>query len=53
MASHVDEQIAARIAAARLKRERRRQQRAEMDEARRYGLNARHAAKLRRGGRRV
>ncbi|CAM5254428.1 hypothetical protein [Streptomyces coeruleorubidus] len=48
MTSHVDEQIAARIAAARLKRSKRRQQRAELDEARAYGLHARHTAKMRR-----
>ncbi|MEV6662759.1 hypothetical protein [Streptomyces nigra] len=48
MTSHVDEQIAARIAAARLKRSKRRQQRAELDENRRHGLQARHTAKMRR-----
>ncbi|MFE6530035.1 hypothetical protein ACFVMA_13960 [Streptomyces rochei] len=48
MTSHVDEQIAARIAAAKLKRSKRRQQRAELDEQRQYGLEARHAAKVRR-----
>lgn len=46
--SHVDEQVQARIAAARVKREARRRQRAELDEARSYGLNNRHAAKMRR-----
>lgn len=48
MTSHVDEQIAARIAAARRKTELRRRQRAELAEARAYGLRARKAAKLRR-----
>ncbi|WP_406255453.1 hypothetical protein [Streptomyces chartreusis] len=48
MTSHVETQIQARIAAARLKRARRRQQRAELDEARTPGLQARHAAKMRR-----
>jgi hypothetical protein len=46
--SHVDEQVQARIAAARVKRESRRRQREELDEARAYGLNTRHAAKMRR-----
>ncbi|MFE0273789.1 hypothetical protein ACFWZY_16960 [Streptomyces sp. NPDC058992] len=48
MTSHVDEQIQARIAAAKAKRERRRRQREELDEAREHGLEARHAAKIRR-----
>nr|WP_244211639.1 hypothetical protein [Streptomyces antibioticus] len=48
MTSHVDERIAARIATARQKRAQRRQQRAELDEARQYGLQARHTAKLAR-----
>lgn len=48
MASHVEEQIAARIAAAKARRADRRQQRAELDEAREYGLEARHTAKMRR-----
>jgi hypothetical protein len=42
--SHVDEQVAARIAAAKNKR----QQRAELDAARIPGLAARHNAKMRR-----
>lgn len=46
--SHVDQQVQARIAAARLKRGTRRQQRAELEEAREYGLQARHATKMRR-----
>ena len=46
MASYVDEAVAARIAAARRKTEERRRQRAELAEAREYGLRARHAAKL-------
>uniref|UniRef100_UPI0035191B4A hypothetical protein n=1 Tax=Streptomyces calvus TaxID=67282 RepID=UPI0035191B4A len=44
----MEEQIVARIAAARLKRAQRRQQRAELDEARQHGLTARHTAKMRR-----
>jgi hypothetical protein len=48
VSSHVDEQIAARIAAAKQKRARRRLQRAELDEARSHGLQARHAAKVAR-----
>ena len=48
MTSHVDEQVAARIAAAKNKRQQRRQQRAELDAARIPGLAARHNAKLRR-----
>ncbi|MCG3039181.1 DUF6009 family protein [Streptomyces sp. S1A] len=40
--------VAERIEAARAKQERRRRQRAELAEAREYGLTARHAAKLRR-----
>lgn len=46
--SHVDQQVQARIAAARAKRDSRRQQRAELDEARTFGLQARMAAKMRR-----
>ncbi|MET8449339.1 hypothetical protein [Streptomyces sp. NPDC005209] len=46
--SHVDQQVQARIAAARYKRAQRRQQRAELDEARAYGLEARHSTKIRR-----
>ncbi|PZH20153.1 hypothetical protein C1I97_01625 [Streptomyces sp. NTH33] len=49
MTSHVDQAVAARIAAARRKREQQRQQRAELAEAREHGLAARHAAKLQRG----
>lgn len=48
MTSHVEQRIQARIAAARVKRARRRLQRAELDEARSYGLEARHAAKVAR-----
>ncbi|MES9523137.1 hypothetical protein [Streptomyces capoamus] len=48
MTSHVEEQIRARIAAATNKRQQQRQQRAELDEARQAGLEARKAAKLRR-----
>jgi streptogramin lyase len=46
--SHVDQQVQARIAAAKAKRDTRRRQRAELDEARGYGLQARHTAKMRR-----
>lgn len=46
--SHVENVVAARIAAARLKRSKRRQQRAELDEARQHGLEARHSTKIRR-----
>ncbi|MFC8667070.1 hypothetical protein [Streptomyces sp. NPDC057199] len=46
MSSHVEEQVAARIAAVRRKTEERERQRAELAEARQYGLRARHAAKL-------
>ncbi|MEV5314261.1 hypothetical protein [Streptomyces sp. NPDC052610] len=48
MTSHVDQAVAARIAAAAQKRARRRQQRAELDDARAYGLQSRHAAKVAR-----
>ena len=48
MTGHVDQAVAARIAAAKQKRARRRQQRAELAEARSYGLQARHTAKMRR-----
>jgi len=46
--SHVDQAVAQRIAAVLQKRARRRQQRAELAEARAYGLEARHTAKMRR-----
>lgn len=45
--SYVEQQIAARIAAARQRIERERRQRAEMALARRAGVARRHAAKLR------
>lgn len=48
MTSYVEEQVQARIAAARNKRQLRRQQRAELDAARIPGLAARHDAKMRR-----
>ncbi|MFJ6846408.1 hypothetical protein ACIQRE_27515 [Streptomyces griseoluteus] len=48
MTSHVDEAVAARIAAAKAKRRQRRQRRAELDEYRQHGLTARHTAKLAR-----
>ncbi|MGW0632440.1 hypothetical protein [Streptomyces sp. NPDC002758] len=46
--SHVDAQIAARIARVRAQQEARQQQRAELAEARQAGLKARHRAKVRR-----
>ncbi|MFV0136375.1 hypothetical protein ACLGIH_24740 [Streptomyces sp. HMX87] len=46
--SHVENAVAARIAAAKNKRQQQRQQREEIDEARNYGLTARHTAKMRR-----
>lgn len=48
MTSHVEDQIQARIAAVKQKRAKRRHQRAELEEARAHGLEARHAAKLAR-----
>lgn len=48
MTSHVEQQVQARIAAARNKRQQWRQQRAELDAARIPGLAARHDAKMRR-----
>lgn len=47
MTSHVEEQIAARIAAARRKAEAEKQRRTELAAARRKGLAYRHAQKLR------
>lgn len=44
---NVDDVVRAQIAAAVRRREWRRRKRAEQEEARRYGLAARHAAKLR------
>lgn len=46
--SHVEQQVQARIAAARVKVQAAKQQRAELSAARRRGLAARHANKLRR-----
>ena len=48
MSSHVEEQVQARIAAARAKVEADKQRRQELAEARQYGLAARHAEKLQR-----
>ncbi|MBZ9638008.1 hypothetical protein [Streptomyces sp. PSKA30] len=48
MTSHIETAVQQRIAAAKLKREQRRRQRAELDEARAHGLEARHAAKMAR-----
>lgn len=48
MTSHVEEQVQARIAEAKRKAEQRKRRRAELQEARRHGLEARHAAKMRR-----
>jgi hypothetical protein len=47
MPSHVEEQIRARIAAARRKAEERQRQRAELAAARKAGLAHRHAQRLR------
>ncbi|MFE1127746.1 MULTISPECIES: hypothetical protein [unclassified Streptomyces] len=46
--SHVTAAVQARIAAARRKAEEKRRRRADLAERRRHGLEARHAAKLRR-----
>ncbi|MEU5097598.1 hypothetical protein [Streptomyces sp. NPDC020996] len=46
--SHVEQQVAARIAAARAKVQAAKQRRDELGAARRRGLAARHANKLRR-----
>lgn len=46
--SHVEQQVQARIAAARVKVQAARQRRDELGAARRRGLAARHANKLRR-----
>ncbi|MGW0764659.1 hypothetical protein [Streptomyces sp. NPDC002676] len=48
MASHVEQQIQARIARVKHEQAARRQQRAELDEARQAGLKARRTAKLKR-----
>lgn len=48
MTSHVEEAVQRRIAAARWKAEEKRRRREELAEAREYGLQARHAAKMRR-----
>lgn len=48
MTSHVDEQVAARIAAATNKRQQQRRQRAELDANRQAGLAARKTTKLKR-----
>ncbi|MEU0253281.1 hypothetical protein ABZ299_12395 [Streptomyces sp. NPDC006184] len=48
MTSHVEDQIQARIAAARRKAEADHHRRQELAEARQHGLAARHAQKLRR-----
>ncbi|MGW1808254.1 hypothetical protein [Streptomyces sp. NPDC002078] len=46
MTSHVEQQVAARIAAARQRAAEQRQRREELAEARQHGLAARHAQKL-------
>lgn len=46
MTSYVEQQVQARIAAARWKAEQERRLRAELQEARQYGLVARHRGKL-------
>lgn len=48
MSSHVEQAVAARIAAAKRKDEQRKRRREELAERRKYGLQARHAAKMRR-----
>ncbi|MFH9938547.1 hypothetical protein ACH4OT_04390 [Streptomyces murinus] len=48
MTSHVEQQIAERIAAARAKAEQDKRRREELAAARKRGLGFRHAAKLRR-----
>jgi hypothetical protein len=48
LTSHVDEQVAARIAAAKYKRQQQRQRRAELDANRQAGLVARKKTKLKR-----
>ncbi|MET9494296.1 hypothetical protein [Streptomyces sp. NPDC006552] len=48
MTSHVEQQIAARVAQAKAKRQQRRQQREEFADNRARGLQARHTAKMRR-----
>ncbi|GHF57719.1 hypothetical protein [Streptomyces griseosporeus] len=50
MTSHVEQQVQARIAAARAKGEADKQRRQELAEARQRGLAARHAQKLRHQG---
>lgn len=50
MTSHVEQQVAARIAAAKAKAEADRRRRAELAAARQAGLVRRHAAKLARLG---
>ncbi|MFD8739400.1 hypothetical protein ACFV06_31440 [Streptomyces sp. NPDC059618] len=47
MTSHVEQQVAARIAAARARVEAEKQRRAELAAARHRGIAARHATKLR------
>ncbi|MFC7973902.1 hypothetical protein ACFUT3_01380 [Streptomyces cinereoruber] len=49
--SHVEQAVAARIAAAKVKAEQRKRHREELAERRKYGLQARHAAKMRRWNR--
>ncbi|WP_329057615.1 hypothetical protein OG511_20340 [Streptomyces sp. NBC_01453] len=48
MTSHIEQAVAARIAAARRKAEQKKRRRAELAEARAHGLASRHAAKMRR-----
>lgn len=48
MTSYVEQQVQARIAAAKAKAQQQRQRRAELAQSRAAGLRARHAAKLRR-----
>jgi len=46
--SYVEQQVAARIAEARARAQQKKRRRAELAEARRHGLEARHAVKMRR-----
>lgn len=50
MTSYVDEQVAARIAAAKAKAQQQRERREELAAARAAGLKSRHATKMRRKG---
>ncbi|MEV5441412.1 hypothetical protein AB0N23_02510 [Streptomyces sp. NPDC052644] len=53
MTSHVEQQIQARIAAAKAKKQQQEQRRAELAANRAAGLRARHRTKARRAGKRL